>query len=102
MRDAGTADGFIRRAGTDGSNVEQLLGPIIVGGMAIDSEADKLYMTPLSDCAPGCTAIIRTDLDGSNLEQLFPAGFPGAIAVHPAFDLVCWSDGFLNGVGSSP
>ncbi len=29
---------------------------------------------------------------GTNVEILFPANFPGAIAVHPPSALVCWVD----------
>jgi hypothetical protein len=83
---------YLRRAGLDGSNVQELLGPTAIGDIAIDTAGARLYLTPQSDCAPGCTSIIRTSLDGTNAEVLFPAGFPEAMAILPEDELVCWTD----------
>ena len=82
---------WIRRSGLDGNNVQDIVFGAI-GDMKVDSQNAKLYFTPQSDCLPGCTLIARSNLDGSNVEYLFPAGFPEAIAVYPAEDFVCWSD----------
>jgi low density lipoprotein receptor-related protein 5/6 len=83
---------FLRRATVDGGSVQDLLGPTALGGIAVDTQGGKLYLSPQSDCLPGCTSIARTNLDGSGGESLFPAGFPGAIAFYAPDQLVCWSD----------
>ncbi len=82
---------IVRRAGLEGQNPQDILGPFAIGDIAVDTENGKIYMTGQSDCIP-CGTIFRTNLDGSNSEVLFDAGFPQAIAVDPAGGTVCWVD----------
>ena len=81
---------FLRRATLNGQNVQNILGPTSISGIAVDAANGKVYFSPASDCC--CDSIARTDLDGRNYEPLFPACFPSTIAVHPPTALVCWSD----------
>jgi hypothetical protein len=86
---------FVRRAGLEGQNPQDVFGPLAVGDIAIDTESGKIYMTGQSDCIP-CGTIFRTNLDGSDAEFLFDAGFPRAIALDSAGGTVCWADEDFN------
>jgi len=80
----------LRRATLDGGDVHDVLAPTSVNAVATDSINGKVYFSPGSDCC--CDSIARVNLDGSGFEFLFPACFPGPIAVHPPMGLVCWGD----------
>jgi low density lipoprotein receptor-related protein 5/6 len=83
---------WIRRSDLDGNNMSDFIGHNFYTDMKIDSLNAKLYFTNVSDCFPGCGAVTRINLDGSNFEMIFSANSPRAIAVYPPADLVCWSD----------
>ncbi len=86
------AEGSIRRARLDGSNVEQLVtGLVWTRAIALDLVAGKIYWTERSSAGP---SIRRADFDGSNVEVLVTTGldFPNEIALDVAEGKMYWID----------
>ena len=81
----------IQRADRDGSNIENVIEPVIRSPqhIALDSAAGKIYWADA-----GTDKIQRADLDGSNVEDLVTTGLvgPSGIAVDPAGGKVYWTD----------
>lgn len=80
----------VTRANLDGSELETIHAVSNVGGLALDSDAGKLYWAD----AGATTTILRANLDGSDVET-FISGLSASasLAFDPVFDRLYWHEG---------
>jgi DNA-binding beta-propeller fold protein YncE len=85
----------IQRAGMDGSNVEDLVSLVAIGGpfaIALDKEAGKMYWT-----IEGSVSIQRANLNGDGLETLVTGfNFFEGIALDVSEGKMYWTDEFTK------
>jgi hypothetical protein len=91
--------GHIWRANLDGTAVEEThdLNQLWPMGIALDVVGGKIYWS--GAWQGGCDAvnrIQRSNLDGSNVEDLVNVGFPGGLAVDHDGGKVYWSERFCG------
>ncbi|UCG15619.1 MAG: SUMF1/EgtB/PvdO family nonheme iron enzyme [Phycisphaerales bacterium] len=95
--DCTTGPARIRRASLDGSAIEDVIGTGIFSplALALDLGAGKVYWTngDPDDCEVG--AMLRADLDGSNVEDVTTApGVPQSVALDLVATKIYWHDGY--------
>ena len=94
--DSGT--GKVQRANLDGSQVEDLVTSGRPNGIALDSNAGKMYWTDSIELRSGIGKIRRANLDGSQVEDLVTTGAPSSIALDPDRGKMYWTDAFTDAI----
>jgi len=91
--------GGIRRASTDGSNMEYVLGTNAGLGIAIDQQQGKIYFSTWGN-PPIKDKIQRANLDGSYVEDIVifddPTSFPRQICLDLAVGKIYWPDSWYD------
>jgi len=82
-------NGGIKRSNLDGSDIEDIIIIGTVGGLSLDTNAEKVYWFDIL----GTKKILRANLDGSSVEVLVDYGIdPTGIAVDAAGGKIYWVD----------
>lgn len=91
-------DGGVRRANTDGSNIEYIIVTDPCMGIAIDQSGGKMYFSTQTN--EGRDKIQRANLDGTNVEDIVtftdPLSHPHAISLDLASGKIYWTDTWFD------